>query len=144
MTPSSPSPPLIKGIDGIVSRSPNEVNYSTLNGKKTKATTRIEQELRMKYGKYKIVYNSVKIENKANNTSKTKILNRPSNKNKNKQRKNKVDYDGEEDGVTRVAQSKKYENMKLNTDTTNDSIYTTAQVPAISTMEKRPIRKSNQ
>ena len=24
------SPPLIKGIDGIVSRSPNEVNYSTL------------------------------------------------------------------------------------------------------------------
>ena len=25
-----PSPPLIKGIDGIVSRSPNEVNYSTL------------------------------------------------------------------------------------------------------------------
>ena len=30
------SPPLIKGIDGIVSRSPNKVNYSTLNGKMMK------------------------------------------------------------------------------------------------------------
>ena len=34
MTPRSPSPPFIKGIDGIVSRHPNEVNYSTLNGKR--------------------------------------------------------------------------------------------------------------
>ena len=33
MAPRSPSPPLIKGIDGIVSRPPNEVNYPTLNEK---------------------------------------------------------------------------------------------------------------
>ena len=32
MASGSPSPPLIKGIDGIVSRPPNKVNYSTLNG----------------------------------------------------------------------------------------------------------------
>ena len=35
MTPRSPSPPLIKGIDGIVIKHRNEVNYSTLNGKRT-------------------------------------------------------------------------------------------------------------
>ena len=84
MTPRSPSPPLIKGIDGIVSRHPNEVNYFTLNGKKTKAITRIEQELRMKYGKYKIVCNFAKIKNKAKDTSQTKNLNRPGNQSKNK------------------------------------------------------------
>ena len=36
--------------------------------------------------------------------------------------KNKVEYDGEEDGVTKEAQSKKCETQKPNTDTTNYSI----------------------
>ena len=33
MTQRSPSLSLIKGFDEIISRPPNEVNYSTLNGK---------------------------------------------------------------------------------------------------------------
>ena len=36
MRQRTPSPPLITGIDGIVSRPPNEVNYSPLNGKMMK------------------------------------------------------------------------------------------------------------
>ena len=74
-------------MDGIVSRSPKEVNYSTLNRKKSKAITWIEQELKMKYRKCKIFSNLVKIGNKAKKTSKTKILNQPGNKNKIKKMK---------------------------------------------------------
>ena len=73
MTPRSPSPPLVKGINGIVSRLSKKVNYSALNGKKTKAITPIEQELRMKYWKWKIVCNFVKIENKAKMSVRPKI-----------------------------------------------------------------------
>ena len=64
MVSRSSSQPLIKVIDTIVSKPPNEVNYSTLNGKKMKAVTRIEQELKRKYGKCKIFGNYVKYENK--------------------------------------------------------------------------------
>ena len=35
----------------------------------------------------------------------------PGGKNKNKEMKNKVEYDGEEDGVTRAAQSKKFKKV---------------------------------
>ena len=34
MTPRLPLPSLIKGIDGIISGYPNQVNYSALNGKR--------------------------------------------------------------------------------------------------------------
>ena len=70
MVLQSSSPLFIKVIDEIVSRHPNEVNYSTLNGKKTKAAIQIEQELKMIYGKFKIFCNYVKSENKANCTGK--------------------------------------------------------------------------
>ena len=40
------SPPLIKGIDGIVNRSPNKVNYSTSNGKRMEAGKQPRNELR--------------------------------------------------------------------------------------------------
>ena len=46
------SPPLIKGIAGIVSRSPNEVNYSTLNGKSMETRNQPGNEIRQKYRKY--------------------------------------------------------------------------------------------
>ena len=52
MTPRSPSSPLIKGIDGIVSRPPNEVNYSTLNGKRMETGKQPGKEIRRKYKKY--------------------------------------------------------------------------------------------
>ena len=51
MTPRSPSPSLIKGIDGIVSRPPNEINYSTLNEKRLKSGEPPENEIRQKYKK---------------------------------------------------------------------------------------------
>ena len=47
----------------------------------------------------------------------------PGGENKNKEMKNKVEYDGKEDAVTRVAQSKKYKNLLPNTNATNDSRY---------------------
>ena len=52
MAPRAPSPPLIKGIDGIVSRPPNEVNYSTLNGKNMETRKQPGNEIRRKFKKY--------------------------------------------------------------------------------------------
>jgi len=49
MTHRSSSPPLIKGIDGIVSRPPNEVNYPTLNGKRIETEKQSENKIRRKY-----------------------------------------------------------------------------------------------
>ena len=42
------SPPLITGIDGIVGRPPNEVNYSTLNGKRMETGKQPGKEIRQK------------------------------------------------------------------------------------------------
>ena len=52
MAPGSPSPPLIKGINGIVSRPPNEVNYSTLNGKRMEIGKQTENEIRQAFKIY--------------------------------------------------------------------------------------------
>ena len=52
MTHQSSSPPLIKGTDWIVSRSPNEVNYSILNGKKLETEKQQRKEVRRNYIKY--------------------------------------------------------------------------------------------
>ena len=49
MTPRSPSPPLIKEIDQIVSRNPNEVNYSTLSGKNMETKQQPGNEIRRKF-----------------------------------------------------------------------------------------------
>ena len=46
------SPPLIKGIDGIVSRSPNEVNYPTSNAKSMEARNQPRKTKSRKYKKY--------------------------------------------------------------------------------------------
>ena len=54
MTHRSSSPPLIRGIDGILSRSPNEVNYSTLNGKRLESGKQPGNEIRQKYRKFGI------------------------------------------------------------------------------------------
>ena len=48
MAQSVSSPPLITGINGIVSRPPNEVNYSTLNGKRMETGKQPENKIRQK------------------------------------------------------------------------------------------------
>ena len=52
MASRPPSPPLIKGIDGIVSRSPNEVKYSTLNAKSMETRNHAGKEKTQKYKNY--------------------------------------------------------------------------------------------
>ena len=49
MTHQSSSPPLIKGIDGIVSRPPNELNYSILNRKRLESGKQPRNEIKQKY-----------------------------------------------------------------------------------------------
>ena len=48
MTHQLSSPSLIKGIDGIISRHPNEVNYSALNGTKIESGKQPENVIRQK------------------------------------------------------------------------------------------------
>mmetsp|Transcript_17156 Transcript_17156/g.19647 ORF Transcript_17156/g.19647 Transcript_17156/m.19647 type:complete len:212 (-) Transcript_17156:162-797(-) len=55
-------------------------------------------------------------------TGKIEILNRRVNENEIDMIENKVEYDEEEDGVTREAQQQKCKNATPNTDSTNDSI----------------------
>ena len=62
----------------------------------------------------------MKEENKTKNTSKTKILNRPDNENKNKMMRNNVEDNREGDGETREAKEQS-RNPKPTIDT-NDSI----------------------
>ena len=54
MTHRSSSPSLIQGIDGIVSRPPNEVNNSTLNGKNMETGKQRENELRQDFKRFRI------------------------------------------------------------------------------------------
>jgi len=49
MRQRTPSPTLITGIDGIISRPPNEVNYPTLNGKRIETEKQSENKIRRKY-----------------------------------------------------------------------------------------------
>ena len=67
------SPPLIKGIDWIVSRPPNEVNFSTLNGKRMETGKESLNEIKEKRlrKKYRILFKY--IENKAKLTVKPKF-----------------------------------------------------------------------
>ena len=51
MRPRTPSPPLITGIDGIVSRPHNEVNYSALNGKNMETRKQPGNEIRRTFKK---------------------------------------------------------------------------------------------
>ena len=123
MTHRLSSPPLIKGIDGIVSRSPNKVNYSTLNGKRMESGKQSGNEIRQKYRKYGISGNMAKYVKQEENDGKTRILNQRGNENETELVENKVEYDGEEKGATRKAQLQKCKNLKPNTDSTNVSIY---------------------
>ena len=51
MIHQSSSSPLIKGIDGIVNRYPNEVSYSALNGTKIESGKHPENVIQQKYRK---------------------------------------------------------------------------------------------
>ena len=86
-------PPLIKGIDGIVRRPPNEVNYSALNGKNMETRKQPGNEI---FGRSRKMTKDVKQEE---NTGKIKILNRGVKENETDMVENKEEDDGEEDGV---------------------------------------------
>ena len=117
MAPRAPSPPLIKGIDGIVSRSPNEVNYSTLNGKNMETRKQPGHEIRRKFKKYRLRQKERYYVKEEENDGKTKNLREPGNRNEIEVMKSDVESNGEEDGATSKAQPKKCENS-----TSNDNI----------------------
>ena len=75
------SPPLIKGINGIVSRSPNEVNYSTLIEKNTETRNQPGKEKSRKYKKYERSGNMAKDVKNDENEEKITILREPGNRN---------------------------------------------------------------
>ena len=93
------SPPLITGITGIVSRHPNEVNYSTLNEKRMESGKQTGEEIRRKYKKDGISGKMTKDVKQEEYTGKIKILNRGVNENEIDMVENKEEDDGEEDGV---------------------------------------------
>ena len=123
MRQRTPSPPLITGIDGIVSRPPNEVNYSTLNGKRMEICKPPENKIRRKYRKYGISGNMAKYVKTEENTGKNGYLIEPGDKNNINTMKKEAGSNGEEGGVTGAPQRQQSENSKLNTDSITDSIY---------------------
>ena len=106
------SPPLIKGIDGIVSRSPNEVNYSTLDTKSMETRNQLGKEKSRKSKKYERSGNMAKDVKKDENAGKIKILNSRVNENA-IDMMDKVEDDGEDDGVTIEAQQRKFKKYGL-------------------------------
>ena len=66
----SPSPPLIKGIDGIESRPPKQVNYSPLNGISDIKIEQMEKEEKQIFEKNTIIGHIMNKENKVKNNGK--------------------------------------------------------------------------
>ena len=89
MTHRSSSPPLIQGIDGIVSRHPNGVNYFAFNETKIESGKQPENKIRQKYIKYGLR----KMEKYVN-------LIKPGNENENKMVKNNEEVNREDDVAT--------------------------------------------
>ena len=121
MTPRAPSPPLIKGIDGIVSMHPNELNYSTFNGKRMESGKQPGKEIRQKYRKHRISGNMATYVKQEENVRKIGNLMEPGNRNKIKVMKMDVESNGEDDGATSEPKQQKCDSKPL-TDTTNDNI----------------------
>ena len=106
MTPRSPSPPLIKGNDGIVSRPPNEVNYSTLKGKNMKTGKQLESEIRPDFKRFGIFGKIVDIYMKQKKMPANKIFDRTSQWIRIPRKKDVKPY-GKEGGVTGELQGNK-------------------------------------
>ena len=126
MTHRLSSPPLIKGIDGIVSRPPNEVNYSTLNAKRMETRNQPGKEKSRKYKKYERSGNMAKDVKKDEKGGKIGNLMEPGNRNEIKLTKTDVESNGEGGGDTRAPKRRKcgkYGKSKPITDTTSDSVY---------------------
>ena len=101
MTPRSPSPPLIKGTDGIVSRPPNEANYSALNGKIMETGKQLGNKIRQKYRKFGISGNMAKYVKQEENGGKIKNLMEPGDENEIEMMKTDVESDGKDGGPRR-------------------------------------------
>ena len=128
------SPPLIKGIDGIVSRSPNEVNYSILNGKRMQTGKPPENKIQRKYKKYGISGNMAKYVKQEENAGKNGNLMKPGKENETELIKTDVESVGEDVGTTR---EKNDRNGKIRSQiliTPPITVYTAAQVPLETTM----------
>ena len=104
MTSWSSSSPLIKGIDGIESRPPNKVNYSTLDRKKMKSEGKKVKEKQRNYREHKITGKIIIEEQKEKNNGNNTILNQPNDANQDKMIENNVEYVGEDDGAIQTAQ----------------------------------------
>ena len=103
------SPPLIKGIDGIVSRPPNEVNYSALNEESMEARKQPGNEIFGISRKFGISGNMTKDVKQVEKAGKIKILNRGINQTEIDMMENKVEDVREEEGVTREAQQQEHD-----------------------------------
>ena len=93
------SPPLIKEINGIVRRSPNEVNYSTLIEKKIEARKQLENEIQQYLKRFGISGKMTKDAKQEDNASKIKILNSKVNENAIDMMENKEEDDGEQNHI---------------------------------------------
>ena len=103
------SPPLIKGIDGIVSRPPNEVNYSALNGKNMETRKQPGNVIFGISRKLGISGNMTKDVKQVEKAGKIKIFNGGINQTEIDIMENKVEDDREEEGVTREAQQQEHD-----------------------------------
>ena len=104
MISRTPSPPLIKGIDWIVSRPPNKDNYSTLNGNSMGTKNQPGKENSRKYRKYRIRHIYMK---QVTYTDKNVNWMEPGNWNEIKVTKMDGEDDGEESGGTGAPQGNK-------------------------------------
>ena len=114
MRQRTPSPPLITGIDGIVSRPPNEVNYSTLNEKSMEARKQPGNEIRQKFKKYGLRQKERYYVKEEENAGKKGNLIRPGDEN-GIELMDKVEVDGEDSGATRKIQKEEEENLAQST-----------------------------
>ena len=126
MRQRTPSPPLITGIDGIVSRPPNEVNYSTLNEKRMEPGKQAGKEIRRKYKKHGISGNMVNYVKKEENAGKDEYLIEPGDENKIDTIKKDIGSDGEEGGDTGEPQRKKCSEAIANSENSNTGSSNTA------------------
>ena len=115
------SPLLIKGINGILNRSPNEIDYSTLNAKSMETRNQPGKEKSRKSKKYKRSRNMAKDMKKDKIGGKIDNLMEPGNPNEIKLMKTDRESDGKENRETAQPQPKKCENPTSNIDTTNDN-----------------------
>ena len=126
MTHQASSPPLIKGNDGIVSRTPNEVNYSILNGKVMEKGNQPGKKIRQKYKKYGLKKMEKYYVNREENAGKIENWMEPGDENEIETMKKDIGSDGEEVGQTEDPQQQKGEKSEAKATGENSNSSNTA------------------